>query len=342
MNSTGASKTFDLPAKDRVLDYLASDHYVKRMRRTVINFFIPIIAMILFLILWSAGAQNVQTSLGVLPGPAKVWEQTVALYEEHRAERLRERAFYERMAQRADKAIAAGEPQARIDKIQNRKYTGIATFFDQIITSLVTVLAGFLIATLIAIPIGIMSGMSQTLYNAINPLVQIFKPVSPLAWLPLVTMVVSALYVTNDPMFSKSFLNSAITVALCCLWPTIINTTVGVASVSKDLINVSRVLRLGWFTKSTKIVLPSAIPMIFTGLRLSLSIGWMVLIAAEMLAQNPGLGKFVWDEFQNGSSNSLARIMVAVLVIGLIGFLLDRGMLMLQRWVSWDKSAVLR
>ena len=114
------------------------------------------------------------------------------------------------------------------------------------------------------------------------------------------------------------------------------------SSVSRDLLNVSRVLRLSWFTKTVKIVLPSAIPMMFTGLRLSLGIGWMVLIAAEMLAQNPGLGKFVWDEFQNGSSNSLARIMVAVLVIGTIGFILDRGMLMLQRAVSWDKNAVLR
>ncbi|KRT56387.1 Binding-protein-dependent transport system inner membrane component [endosymbiont of Ridgeia piscesae] len=112
--------------------------------------------------------------------------------------------------------------------------------------------------------------------------------------------------------------------------------------VDKDLINVSRVLRLNATTKTFKIILPSAMPMIFTGLRLSLGIGWMVLIAAEMLAQNPGLGKFVWDEFQNGSSNSLARIMVAVLVIGLIGFLLDRGMLMLQRRISWDKNAVLR
>jgi nitrate/nitrite transport system permease protein len=170
----------------------------------------------------------------------------------------------------------------------------------------------------------------------------VFKPVSPLAWLPLVTMVVSALYVSNDPLFQKSFLNSAITVTLCCLWPTVINTTVGVSGVSKDLLNVSRVLRLSWFTRMVKIVLPSAMPMMFTGLRLSLGIGWMVLIAAEMLAQNPGLGKFVWDEFQNGSSNSLARIMVAVLVIGLIGFVLDRGMLMLQRAVSWDKNAVLR
>jgi nitrate/nitrite transport system permease protein len=184
--------------------------------------------------------------------------------------------------------------------------------------------------------------MSPTLYRAFNPIIQVFRPVSPLAWLPLVTMVVSAVYVTQDPMFEKSFLTSAITVTLCCLWPTLINTTVGVSSVSKDLINVSRVLRLNWFTKTVKIVLPSAMPMIFTGLRLSLSIGWMVLIAAEMLAQNPGLGKFVWDEFQNGSSNSLARIMVAVLVIGSLGFMLDRGMLMLQRYFSWDKSAVLR
>lgn len=91
-----------------------------------------------------------------------------------------------------------------------------------------------------------------------------------------------------------------------------------------------------------KVVIPSSIPMVFTGLRLSLGIAWMVLIAAEMLAQNPGLGKFVWDEFQNGSSNSLGRIMVAVIVIGLIGFLLDRIMLMLQKFFSWDKQALLR
>jgi nitrate/nitrite transport system permease protein len=155
-------------------------------------------------------------------------------------------------------------------------------------------------------------------------------------------MVVSAVYVSDDPMFSKSYLTSAITVTLCCLWPTIINTTVGVTSIDNDLLNVSKVLRLGWFTKVFKIVLPASIPMMFAGLRVSLGIGWMVLIAAEMLAQNPGLGKFVWDEFQNGSSNSLARIMVAVFAIGIIGFMLDRVMLMLQKKMSWDKSAILR
>jgi nitrate/nitrite transport system permease protein len=198
------------------------------------------------------------------------------------------------------------------------------------------VFTGFILATIIAVPLGVLTGLSTNVYRAINPIVQIFKPVSPLAWLPLVTIIVSAVYVSDDPMFSKSYLTSAITVTLCCLWPTLINTAVGVSSMDKDLVNVGKVLRLSW------IAIPSAIPMIFTGLRLSLGIGWMVLIAAEMLAQNPGLGKFVWDEFQNGSSNSLGRIMVAVFTIGFIGFLLDRGMLFLQSKVSWDKEAVLR
>jgi len=129
---------------------------------------------------------------------------------------------------------------------------------------------------------------------------------------------------------------------LCSLWPTLINTTVGVSNISRDLVNVSKVLRLSWINHVMKIVLPSAIPMVFTGLRLSLSVAWMVLIATEMLAQNPGLGKFVWDEFQNGSSNSLGRIMVAVFVIGIIGFMLDRLMLIIQRWACWDKSLALR
>jgi nitrate/nitrite transport system permease protein len=310
----------------------------KRLVRSAAGLLVPLIAVALFLGLWAGAARNIQTSLGELPGPASVWGQAVSLYAEHRAERSKAAEFYARQDERNAKKLAE-DPSA---EVHVRSYTGKPTFIDQIGTSLITVATGFVIASLIAIPIGIVCGMSTTVYTALNPLIQIFKPVSPLAWLPLVTMVVSALYVSENPMFAKSFLTSAITVTLCCLWPTVINTTVGVSSVSKDLLNVSRVLRLGWFTKTVKIVLPSSIPMMFTGMRLSLGIGWMVLIAAEMLAQNPGLGKFVWDEFQNGSSNSLARIMVAVITIGLVGFLLDRGMLLLQRRVSWDKNAVLR
>lgn len=150
------------------------------------------------------------------------------------------------------------------------------------------------------------------------------------------------MYVSDDPMFEKSFITSVITVCLCSLWPTLINTAVGVANIEKDLMNVSQVLRLSTFTHIRKIVIPASIPMMFTGLRLSIGIAWMVLIAAEMLAQNPGLGKFVWDEFQNGSSNSLSRIIVAVLTIGFVGFLLDRAMLMIQQKVNWDKNTQVR
>jgi len=189
------------------------------------------------------------------------------------------------------------------------------------------------------VPLGILVGLNRYLYQALNPVIQVFKPVSPLAWLPIVTLVVSATYTADDPMVSKSFLTSMITVSLCSLWPTLVNTIMGVNSVSQDLRNVSQVLRLPLLTHVWKVVLPSSIPMIFTGMRLSLGIAWMVLIAAEMLAQSPGLGKFVWDEFQNGSSESLSRIMVAVIVIGMIGLLLDRGMIFLQRLLSWDKSS---
>ena len=135
-------------------------------------------------------------------------------------------------------------------------------------------------------------------------------------------------------MFQKSFLISAITVTLCSLWTTLINTAIGVSSVDKDLVNVGKVLQLPLGTRIRKIILPSSLPYIFTGMRLSLGVGWMVLIAAEMLAQNPGLGKFVWDEFQNGSSDSLSRIMVAVFTIGAIGFALDRLMLVLQNLIT--------
>ncbi len=214
--------------------------------------------------------------------------------------------------------------------MKERSYTGAPTYIDQIVTSLKTVVLGFVIATVVAVPLGIAAGLSRSVNGAINPLIQIFKPVSPLAWLPIVTMVVSATYVDASEAMPKSMLISAIVVTLCSLWPTLINTSLGVASVDKDLTNVGRVLKLPTWKMISKIVLPSSLPLIFTGLRLSLGVGWMVLIAAEMLSQNPGLGKFVWDEFQNGSSDSLARIIVAVLTIGLIGFLLDRLMYALQ------------
>ena len=272
----------------------------------------PLLGIAVFLILWGVLAPMVQTSLGALPGPLDVWNAFTGLLGEYSAARAE-----------AATVAAAGSV-----------YTGPPTFVDQIFTSLQTVGAGFVLASIVAVPLGLVAGMSKRINAAINPLVQIMRPISPLAWLPIVTMVVSASVTSDDPTLPKSFVISAIVVMMCSLWPTLINTAIGTASIDKDLINVGRVLRLGWFARLTKLVLPSALPYIFTGMRLSLGVGWMVLIAAEMLAQNPGLGKFVWDEFQNGNEQSLARIMVAVVVIGLIGFLLDRVMMVLQTLAS--------
>ena len=295
---------------------------------------VPLLAIAIFVTMWATLAPTVQTSLGAVPGPVQVWEQVGELRQDAIREGEREVAFYERQDARNAEAIAEGNPDALRDRI----YTGKPTYYDQIWTSIKTVFFGFLIASIVAIPLGIAAGLSVTANAALNPLIQIFKPVSPLAWLPIVTMIFSAVYTTNDGWFEKSFLVSAITVTLCSLWPTLINTALGVSSIDKDLVSVSRVLKMNTYNKITKLVLPSALPLIFTGLRLSLGVGWMVLIAAEMLAQNPGLGKFVWDEFQNGSSQSLARIMVAVFTIGIIGFLLDRVTYALQSMFTFSNS----
>ena len=285
---------------------------------------VPLLAISGFLLMWAMLAPQGQTSLGAVPGPAQVWTEAVNLHEDAVAKGEKKAAFEAKVAELNARLIEQGrEPK-------ERAYTGAPTFYQQIGTSILTVFFGFLIATVVAVPLGIAAGLSATANAALNPLIQIFKPVSPLAWLPIVTMIVSAVYTTNDGLFAKSFLISAITVTLCSLWPPLINTALGVASIDKDLVNVSKVLKMNTWTKITKLVLPSSLPLIFTGLRLSLGVGWMVLIAAEMLAQNPGLGKFVWDEFQNGSRQSLAKIMVAVFPIGIIGFLLDRLMYAIQ------------
>lgn len=293
---------------------------------------VPLLAIAGFLAIWAALAPTVQTSLGAIPGPSQVWVEAVNLHEDAQAKAASQAKFEEQVATLNERRIEQGREPIE------RAYTGAPSYYSQIWTSIRTVFFGFLIASLVAIPLGIAAGLSPTANAAINPIIQIFKPVSPLAWLPIVTIVVSAVYTTSDGLFAKSFLTSAITVTLCSLWPTLINTALGVSSIDKDLVNVSKVLKMNTWTKITKLVLPSALPLIFTGLRLSLGVGWMVLIAAEMLAQNPGLGKFVWDEFQNGSSSSLAKIMVAVLTIGLIGFLLDRVMYALQSLFTFTNN----
>ena len=318
-----------------VVKLCAGEDPAGQFRRLWMDMGVPIAAFMLFLMVWDWSAARVETSLGAIPGPAAVWAQAQNLLDDHHRERDKEAAFYQRQEARNAEKLAKN-PAA---EVKIRPYTGKPTYLDQIVTSLWTVFAGFVMAALVAVPLGLLCGLSRVVNTALNPLIQIFKPVSPLAWLPIVTLVVSATYVVDDQSwFDKSFLTSAITVTLCSLWPALINTALGVASIDRDLMNVAKVLQLNGLTTVRKIVLPGALPLIFTGLRLSLGVGWMVLIAAEMLAQNPGLGKFVWDEFQNGSSQSLGRIMVAVFTIGFIGFLLDRIMLSLQKCFSFGES----
>jgi nitrate/nitrite transport system permease protein len=292
---------------------------------------LPLVALVIFLALWQGTLAGLDVGFARMPGPAEVWTAARSLWNDHVEQRVRAREFYRKQEERRLAALAKN-PEA---SFTFRNYSGRPTYLDQIFTSLKTVFAGFLIASIFAIPIGVLCGMSKAVNTALNPFIQIFRPVSPLAWLPIVMILIGSLYNPPDPLFTKSFLTAAITVSLCSLWPTLINTAIGVASIDNDYLNVARVLRLGWVAKITKIILPASLPYIFTGLRLSLGVGWMVLIAAEMLAQSPGLGKFVWDMFQNGSSQSLSLIMVAIFTIGIIGFLLDRVMLVLQRLVTF-------
>ena len=232
----------------------------------------------------------------------------------------------------------------RLRNISESEYAQPPTFFMQIRTSLACVLVGFLIATAIAIPIGVLCGLSPIFMAAMSPLISLFKPVSPIVWLPIVFIIIGGFQmpeVTGDWSWlsTPSFLASAVTVALCSLWPTLVNTALGVASIDEDHINVARVLRLGFWSRLFKIVIPSALPLIFTGLRISLGVGWMVLIAAELLSSSPGLGKYVWDMFNNGSSETFAQMFVVVFVVGVIGLLLDRMMIVFQRLVSFDGAA---
>ncbi|MBU2915489.1 MULTISPECIES: ABC transporter permease [Reichenbachiella] len=275
-------------------------------------------------------AGSVSCQPNTLPSPAQVWGAYLSLLDDHRAISAKKDEFAAKTQKINAKRAEKGE-----DPIQ---YTGRPSFLDQIKTSIKTVFAGFLLAAFIAIPIGIIIGLSSTLRSSFNWLIQIFKPVSPVVWLLLVFMIIKTLI--TDPDLDKSFMISFISVGLCAMWATLVNTSMGVATVDKDFMNVSKVLRLSVGKNIFKVILPASFPLIFTGLRITLSVAWMVLIAIELLAQSPGLGSFVWEEFQNGANDSNAKIIVAMFVIGIIGFALDRIMLTIQKFMSFDKSEV--
>lgn len=265
-----------------------------------------------------------------LPSPSQTKNAFYTLLTDYKIVSHDKKAFKEKTKALNKKRKAEGK-----DPIT---YTGRPSFVDQIVTSLKTVFAGFLLAIFVAVPIGIVIGLSPTLRAAFNWVIQIFKPVSPVVWLLLVTMIVTTLL--RNSTGDSSFIISFISVGLCSMWATLVNTAMGVATVDTDYINVAKVLKLGGSQKIFKVVLPASLPLIFTGLRITLSVAWMVLIAIELLAQSPGLGSFVWEEFQNGANDSNSKIIVAMFVIGLIGFALDKIMLFVQNLVSFEKESI--
>ena len=224
-----------------------------------------------------------------------------------------------------------------------KEYISNGSIIDYIKLSITTVLFGFFLAAFIAIPMGILCGLSPSIMTALNPLIQTFRPVSPLAWVLITIQIIDGIFVGDQALtgevLKNTFLHAGITVALCSLWATLSNTALGVSSVDPDHMNVAKVLKLSWFDRVFKIVIPSAIPYIFTGLRITLGVGWMVLIVAEMMATSRGLGWFIDQEYQNNKVESLANIIVCIFIIGIIGAILDRIMSIFQKLVSFNDEA---
>jgi len=187
--------------------------------------------------------------------------------------------------------------------------------------SLIVVAKGYAIALLIGTPLGFMLGLSKTFTRMFDPIIQILRPVSPLAWMPLgVVLFMGAGKHAND-------LGALFTIAVCAMWPTVLNTAVGVRAVPQDYLNVAKVLKLSWFKTLWKIYLPATMPYMFTGYRLSLGIAWLVIVAVEMLTGRIGIGNFLWNEYNNGLYTS---IILSILTIGFVGWLLDRLMSLVE------------
>jgi nitrate/nitrite transport system permease protein len=202
------------------------------------------------------------------------------------------------------------------DKGPNDKGVGI-----QLAYSLARVLGGYLAAAMMAIPLGFLIGMSPLMSRALDPFIQVLKPISPLAWMPL------ALYTIKDSGVSAVFV-----IFICSLWPMLLNTAFGVATVRNDWLNVARTLELSPARTALRVILPAAAPTILTGMRISIGIAWLVIVAAEMLVGGTGIGYFVWNEWNN---LSITNVINAILLIGVVGMILDQLMGRLQRAVSY-------
>jgi nitrate/nitrite transport system permease protein len=204
------------------------------------------------------------------------------------------------------------------DNGPNDKGIGIQLAF-----SIGRVLTGYLLAVLVAIPIGFLIGMSPLMSRALDPFIQVLKPISPLAWMPL------ALYTIKDSSLSSIFV-----IFICSLWPMLINTAFGVASVRREWLNVARTLEVGTLRRAFTIILPAAAPTIVTGMRISIGIAWLVIVAAEMLVGGTGIGYFVWNEWNN---LSITNVITAILVIGVVGMVLDLVLARCARLVTFPE-----
>ncbi len=182
---------------------------------------------------------------------------------------------------------------------------------------------GYFLAVLVAIPLGFLIGMSQLMSRALDPFIQVLKPISPLAWMPL------ALYTIKDSNYSAIFV-----IFICSVWPMLINTAFGVASVRKEWLNVARTLEVGAFKRAFTVILPAAAPTILTGMRISIGIAWLVIVAAEMLVGGTGIGYFVWNEWNN---LSITNVINAILVIGIVGMILDQLLARAAKLVTYPE-----
>ena len=242
--------------------------------KRLVNLLLPLCGIALAILVWWGAS----TAVPDLPSPARTWEES---------------------------KIYILEPMAKRGEMDQ----GIVRLAYY---SLLRVARGFLLGIAIATPLGFLLGVSPLLSRMFDPIMQVLRPISPLAWLPLGLV-----------LFQKSEPAALFAIAVCSMWPTLINTMVGVRAIPQDYWNVAKVLRLSKFTTFTRIVVPATLPYMFTGYRLSLGIAWLVIVASEMLTGTPGVGGFLWQEY-----NSLvyAHILLCILTIGVVGFILDRAM----------------
>jgi nitrate/nitrite transport system permease protein len=254
-------------------------------KRILETFLLPLAGAGVMLAIWAVASKTMSSDL---PSPAKAWEES-KLY------------ILEPFAYRGE-----------LDQ-------GILRFTWH---SLALVAKGYALALLIGTPLGFLLGASKLFAKTFDPIFQILRPVSPLAWLPLGLVLFSG-FKQNTSEMAALF-----TIAVCAMWPTVLNTAVGVRAVPQDYLNVAKVLRLSPLKTLFKVLLPAALPYMFTGFRLSLGIAWLVIVAAEMLTGRPGVGGFLWQEY-----NSLiySHIILCILVIGLVGFVLDRLMSLVEQ-----------